>query len=89
MGYTFMSQNKQSQKYLIGRSYKNDGIWLAAWFGDRNTKVLYNPTMQGKMLKIQLLVENSIGHFPSLYGVKSSRLAAINGTWSENNTPLN
>ena len=22
--YTFMSRNKQSQKYLIGRSYKND-----------------------------------------------------------------
>ena len=22
--YTFMSRNKQSRKYLIGRSYKND-----------------------------------------------------------------
>ena len=24
LGYTFMSQNKQSRKYLICRSYKND-----------------------------------------------------------------
>ena len=24
LGYTFMSRNKQSRKYLIGRSYKND-----------------------------------------------------------------
>ena len=24
MGHTFMSRNKQSRKYLIGRSYKND-----------------------------------------------------------------
>ena len=23
-GYTFMSRNRQSRKYLIGRSYRND-----------------------------------------------------------------
>ena len=28
-GYTFMSRNKQSRKYLIGRSYENDEFdWL-------------------------------------------------------------
>ena len=33
-GCTFMSRNKQSQKYLIGRSYKNDEFDRPFLFGD-------------------------------------------------------
>ena len=33
-GYTFMSRNKQSRKYLIDRSYKNDKFDWPFLFGD-------------------------------------------------------
>ena len=36
-GYTLMSLNKQSRKYFIGRSYKNDECdWPFDLVGDRN-----------------------------------------------------